>query len=170
MAAVRARLRDDTGDDVRLSGLISPADGDDRRHRGDDALASLILTAPVVLYSAALSSATFRDVRLRRLGMDVPVALGIGAAFIASAGPRSPTAGRGVFRLGDDVRVLPLCGRRQDAGPAEAVRDVEELGRYCRPERLAAWPARGRAGAGSQLQWNDVIRVKPGETVPADGS
>ncbi len=47
--------------------------------------ASLILTAPVVLYSAApFFSHALRDVRLRRLGMDVPVALGVGAAFVAS--------------------------------------------------------------------------------------
>jgi Cu2+-exporting ATPase len=39
----------------------------------------------VVLYSAApFFQRAWRDVRLRRLGMDVPVALGVGSAFAAS--------------------------------------------------------------------------------------
>jgi Cu2+-exporting ATPase len=84
VAPVRGRLRHDAGDDVRLPAYI--ADGE--MTADIEAMmrwASLILTAPVVLYSAApFFSHAFRDVRLRRLGMDVPVALGIGAAFIAS--------------------------------------------------------------------------------------
>ena len=41
--------------------------------------------APVVLYSAApFFQRAWRDLRLRRLGMDVPVALGVGSAFAAS--------------------------------------------------------------------------------------
>jgi Cu2+-exporting ATPase len=47
--------------------------------------ASLVLTLPVVLYSAApFFRNAWRDLRLRRVGMDVPVALGVGAAFAAS--------------------------------------------------------------------------------------
>jgi Cu2+-exporting ATPase len=47
--------------------------------------ASLVLTVPVIFYSAApFFRNAWRDLRLRRAGMDVPVALGIGAAFAAS--------------------------------------------------------------------------------------
>ena len=47
--------------------------------------ASLILTLPVVLYSSApFFRNAWRDLRFFRVGMDVPVALGVGAAFIAS--------------------------------------------------------------------------------------
>ena len=47
--------------------------------------ASLILTVPVVGYSAApFFLSAWRDLKLRRVGMDVPVALGVGAAFLAS--------------------------------------------------------------------------------------
>ena len=47
--------------------------------------ASLILTVPVVLYSAApFFTSAWRDLKLSRVGMDVPVALGVGAAFVAS--------------------------------------------------------------------------------------
>ncbi len=47
--------------------------------------ASLLLTLPVVFYSAwPFFQGAWRDLRLYRVGMDVPVALGIGAAFAAS--------------------------------------------------------------------------------------
>jgi Cu2+-exporting ATPase len=46
---------------------------------------SAFLTTPVVLYSAKpFFSSAVRDINNRSLGMDVPVALGIGLAFIAS--------------------------------------------------------------------------------------
>src|SRR5476651_325761 len=48
-------------------------------------IASLILTLPVVLYAAApFFAGAWRDLRARHPCMDVPVALGIGTAFVAS--------------------------------------------------------------------------------------
>ncbi len=48
--------------------------------------AALVLTLPVVGYSAwPFFAGAWRSLRQRSLGMDVPVALGIGAAFTASA-------------------------------------------------------------------------------------
>jgi len=48
--------------------------------------ASLVLTLPVVLFCGApFFIGAARDLRLRRLGMDVPIALGVGGAFAASA-------------------------------------------------------------------------------------
>ena len=47
--------------------------------------AGLVLTSPVMLYSAApFFHGALRDVKQRRLGMDVPVALGLAIAFGAS--------------------------------------------------------------------------------------
>ena len=41
-----------------------------------------LLTLPVVFYSAApFFHNAWRDLKIRRVGMDVPVALGVGAAF-----------------------------------------------------------------------------------------
>jgi len=48
---------------------------------------SLIVTTPVVLYAASpFFSNALRDLRSRRLGMDVPVAIAIGGAYLASVG------------------------------------------------------------------------------------
>ena len=53
--------------------------------------ASLCLTLPVILYSAApFFLAAWRDLRLLRVGMDLPVALGVGSAFLASAWATAP--------------------------------------------------------------------------------
>ena len=136
--------------------------------------ASLILTAPVVLYSAApFFSHAFRDVRLRRLGMDVPVALGIGAAFIASCWATVTRQGEVYFDSVTMFVFFLLCGRYVEMlARQKAVRGVEELGKALPAfaERLAGWPAgESERVPVSQLQPGDAIRVKPGETVPADG-
>ena len=136
--------------------------------------ASLILTAPVVLYSAApFFSHAFRDVRLRRLGMDVPVALGVGAAFIASCWATVTRQGEVYFDSVTMFVFFLLCGRYVEMlARQKAVRGVEELGKALPAfaERLAGWPAgESERVPVSQLQPGDVIRVKPGETVPADG-
>jgi Cu2+-exporting ATPase len=45
-----------------------------------------VLTLPVVVYSALpFFAGAIRDARRRRPGMDVPIALGVGGAFLASA-------------------------------------------------------------------------------------
>ena len=49
-------------------------------------IASLILTLPVMLFSAQpLYRAAWSQLRVGSIGMDVPIVLGIGAAFVASA-------------------------------------------------------------------------------------
>ena len=136
--------------------------------------ASLILTAPVVLYSAApFFSHAWRDVRLRRLGMDVPVALGIGAAFVASCWATFIGHGEVYFDSVTMFVFFLLCGRYVEMlARQKAVRGVEELGKALPAfaERLAAWPGPdGEKVPVSQLLAGDVIRVKPGEALPADG-
>jgi Cu2+-exporting ATPase len=136
--------------------------------------ASLILTAPVVLYSAEpFFSHAWRDIRLRRLGMDVPVALGVGAAFVASCWATFTGQGEVYFDSVTMFVFFLLCGRYVEMlARQKAVRGVEELGKALPAfaERLAHWPdPQGERVPVSQLQAGDMIRVKPGETVPADG-
>ena len=136
--------------------------------------ASLILTAPVVLYSAApFFSHALRDVRLRRLGMDVPVALGIGAAFVASCWATFTGKGEVYFDSVTMFVFFLLCGRYVEMlARQKAVRGVEELGKAIPAfaERLDTYPSpAGERVPVSQLAVGDVVRVKPGETLPADG-
>lgn len=64
---------------------VAGADGIDAEHALLMRWASLLLTVPVVLYSAVpFYQGALRDLRNRRPGMDTPVTLGIVAAFAAS--------------------------------------------------------------------------------------
>ena len=137
--------------------------------------ASLILTIPVVLYSAwPFFLGAWRDVRRRMLGMDVPVALGIGTAFVASV--YSTFSGHGEVYY-DSVTMfvfLLLTGRflemnaRRRAGAA-----VEELVKLIPAvtTRLPNWPARDEEQVPvARLAVGEHVLVRPGETLPVDGT
>ncbi|MBW8365501.1 MAG: cadmium-translocating P-type ATPase [Rhizobium sp.] len=136
--------------------------------------ASLILTIPVVGYSAwPFFIGAWRDFKRRTLGMDVPVALGVGTAFIASV--YSTFSGQGEVYY-DSVTMfifLLLTGRflemnaRRRAGAA-----VEELVKLIPAvtTRLPNWPARDEEQVPvARLAVGDHVLVRPGETLPADG-
>jgi P-type Cu2+ transporter len=136
--------------------------------------ASLVLTLPVVLYSAApFFGRALRDVKLRHLGMDVPVALGVGAAFVASCWATLTGTGEVYFDSVTMFVFFLLCGRYLEMlARQKAIRGVEEMGKVLPAfaERLAAWPeGAGERVAVSELQPGDVVRVRPGEVIPADG-
>lgn len=134
--------------------------------------ASLVLTLPVVFYSAApFFQRAWRDLKHRALGMDVPVALGVGSAFIASV-YATLVGGPDVYF--DSVTMfvfLLLCGRYLEMlARQKAVRGVEELGKVIPvfAERVAEDGSTNRVPV-SQLVPNDCVRVRPGEVIPADG-
>lgn len=137
--------------------------------------ASLVLTLPVVCYSAApFFRGAWRDLRWLRVGMDVPVALGVGAAFAASVWATLSHSGAVYF---DSVTmfVFFLLGGRflEMTARQKAVGATEVLARLMPAfaERVAAYPAE-RAGVrvlAGELAPGDVVLVRPGETIPADG-
>ena len=136
--------------------------------------ASLLLTLPVVLYSAApFFQRALRDLKLRHLGMDVPVALGVGSAFAASVWATFSGGGEVYFDSVTMFVFFLLCGRYLEMlARQKAVRGVEELGKVIPAfaERLCAWPAQESERVPvSQLAPGDVLRVRPGEVVAADG-
>ena len=138
--------------------------------------ASLTLTLPVVAYSAApFFRGAWRDLTLRRVGMDVPVALGVGVAFAASVWATLSASGEVYF---DSVSmfVFFLLGGRflEMTARQRAVSVTEALARLMPAvaTRVAAFPDdRGLAQVmASDLAAGDVVLVKAGETVPADGA
>ena len=137
--------------------------------------ASWVLTLPVLLFSCRpFFDSALRDLRHARVGMDVPVVLGILIAFAASSVGTFGGAGVGevwydsitmfVFFLLSG-RMLELRLRDRTAGALEA------LSRRLPDSALR----RGADGlftrvAVRRLQAGDVIRVLPGEAFPADGN
>jgi Cu2+-exporting ATPase len=136
--------------------------------------ASLILTVPVIFFSAApFFRNAWRDLRFRRIGMDVPVALGVGAAFAASVWATLTASGEVYF---DSVTmfVFFLLGGRylEMVARQKAARGVEALARALPAfaSRFAAYPGEEiDRVAVTELRVDDVVLVKPGETLPADG-
>jgi len=138
--------------------------------------ASWVLTLPVVLFSCwPLFGGAWRDLRHGRIGMDVPVALGILIAFVASSAATFDPAGP----LGHEVwydsvtmfvffllsgRLLEQRLRDRTAGSLEALmRRLPPTVLRRRPDgEFERVPAR-------RLVQGDVIRVLPGEAFPADG-
>ena len=137
--------------------------------------ASLALTLPVVLYSAApFFRNAWRDLRLKRVGMDVPVALGVGAAFTASLWATLTGEGEVYFDSVTMFVFFLLCGRYLEMlARHRSVRSIERVG-HALPafaERLAAWPERRTERVVvAELRAGDRVLVAPGQTVPADGS
>ena len=136
--------------------------------------ASLVLTIPVVLYSAwPFFIGAWRDLKRRTLGMDVPVALGVGTAFVASVYATFFGHGEVYYDSVTMFIFLLLTGRflemnaRRRAGAA-----VEELVKLipAATTRLPNWPARDEEQVPvARLVVGDHVLVRPGETLPADG-
>ena len=151
-------------------------DGVAPEHRRLLEWASFVLTLPALAYSAApFFTGAWRDVVHRRLGMDVPVVLGLVAAFAASAWSTFAGAGPVYYDSVTMFVALLLVARyvelaaRQKAGDA-----IESIARQ-RPdtaERLPGWPAAGapETVAAATLAAGDVVLVRPGALVPADGA
>jgi len=137
--------------------------------------ASLVLTLPVVGYSAApFFRGAWRDLGLSRLGMDVPVSLGIAAAFGASVAATLAGAGEVYFDSVSMFVFLLLLGRTLGLlARQRAARSLQYLGRLV-PDfahRLCDFPRslETERVAAIALKAGDYALVRPGETFPADG-
>ncbi|MFM2058515.1 MAG: hypothetical protein RLY71_2900 [Pseudomonadota bacterium] len=138
--------------------------------------ASWVLTIPVMLFAAGdYLRGAWRSLRTRRIGMDVPITLGIVVTFIASsAATFDPTGAFGgevyfdsltmfvSFLLG--AKVLETQARRRAAQSLDAVmRKLPDA-----VERLDE-QGHGRLVQAGQLQIGDRVRVHVGQAFAADG-
>lgn len=138
--------------------------------------AALLLVLPILSYSAQpFFRGTLRDLRVQRLGMDVPVALGIAIAFAGSV--HALLTGRGDVYF-DSIAMfvfILLCGRY-----VEFTVRRQSAAQWDRLQRIQpATATRIRMNAGdamdeevvpvSALQVGDQVRIRPGEVVPVDG-
>jgi len=134
---------------------------------------SLVMTLPVVFYSAwPFFSGAWRDIKRRQLGMDVPVALAIGGAFLVSLW--STVAGEGEVYY-DSVVMFTfflLAGRFLEMlARHKAGRVTEALVRLTPATALRLDADGGESLIPvADLNLDDRVVIKPGEVVPADGT
>ena len=127
------------------------------------------------VFGGAVLSGRWRDLRLRRLGMDVPVALGIGGAFIASAWATISGAGAVYYDSVTMFVALLLVARLcRAAGPAEGRATRSRPSRaICRrrPSACPAIPVRrdAEAVAATALGRATIVLRCGGRAIPADG-
>ena len=138
--------------------------------------ASWVITLPMVVFSCGpFFSSALRDIRLRRVSMDLPVALGMAITFVVStAGTFDPSGIFGKEVYYDSLtmfvfflltgRWLELRLRDRTAGALEAV--MNRL-----PDSVERRIADGSfvRVATRRVVAGDTIRVLPGEAFPADG-
>ncbi|MFK8068939.1 MAG: heavy metal translocating P-type ATPase [Gammaproteobacteria bacterium] len=132
---------------------------------------SLFLTVPVILFSSrAFFDPAIRALKHRKLGMDIPVSLGILIAFLGSV--KATITGSGEIYFDSVVmfnfflltaRYLELISRKKASEtsenltyltPSTAVR-IKDKVEECIPV--------------ARLTIGDLVLVRPGEKIPADG-
>ncbi len=140
---------------------------------------SWVLTVPVMLYSAGpIFQAAWRSVqsfrRTHMLGMDVPIALALALAFIAGTINLVTGSGQSYF---DSItmfvafilaaRYVELVAKQDAQGGAEAL--AKQLPATC--ERVLDYPQAQQIELVPVVNCmpGEVLRVSPGEVVPADG-
>ncbi len=132
---------------------------------------SLIVTTPVLIYSGSIFySSAWRSLRNRRVGMDVPVALAISAAFIMSCINFLSGSGHVYFdsvvmfifflSLGRYAELV-IRHRNLQTGLALA-RLLPEWADLIKDGETERVPA-------TDLRKTDLVRVRAGQTFPADG-
>jgi len=132
---------------------------------------SLLITVPVILYSArTFFTSAWRDMKRHQLGMDVPVSLAIGAAFLASAWSTLRGTGEIYFDSVTMFTFFLLAGRFLEMGARHrAGQAAEELVKLLPATAARLTEAGEERVPVTDLASGDRVLVRPGESVPADG-
>ncbi|MGE5638489.1 MAG: heavy metal translocating P-type ATPase [Clostridia bacterium] len=118
--------------------------------------AGLLLTLPVLVFSCRpFFAGAWRELRTGRVGLDLPIGAGIGGAFAASAWATVTASGTVYFDSISMLVFLILAARYvQRSVTRRATRALDRL---------------FEAGQGAEPEVGSLVRVAPGERVPADG-
>ena len=132
---------------------------------------SLLIAVPVVLYAAQpFFASAWRDLRHRRLGMDVPVSLAIGGAFAASVWHTVTGQGEVYYDSVAMFTFFLLTSRFLEMGARHrAGRATEELVKLLPAVATRLTDDGEQCVPVADLRPGDRLRIRPGESVPADG-
>ncbi|NNJ98359.1 MAG: cadmium-translocating P-type ATPase [Gammaproteobacteria bacterium] len=134
---------------------------------------SVMLVTLILAYSGQeFFAGAWGDLRNRRLGMDIPVVLGLSAAYAGSL--YTTISGRGEVYF-DSIAMfvffLLLARRYELGGKLKAANHLDRLSRIT-PKTAQRVDDDGTRSdtAVEELLPGDLIRLVPGETVPVDGT
>lgn len=133
--------------------------------------ASLAITTPVLLFSCGpFFAGAWQDAKRRRLSLDTPIALGLAAAFAASAWATLTGAGEVYF---DSIAMLAflLLGARTAElfARQKAGRELDRLARWMPSFALRLAGGIAERVPAHALVAGDHVLVGAGERIPADG-
>ncbi|WP_415055597.1 heavy metal translocating P-type ATPase [Halopseudomonas sp.] len=133
---------------------------------------SLLMTTPVVLYSCApFFQGAWRDLSNRRLSMDVSVSLAIGGAYLAGVWATVTNTGEIYFDSVTMFAFFLLAGRYLERRTRQ--RTVESSAKLVNllPPSAMRVDSEGHTQRVmlDEVQPGDLLDIKPGESIPADG-
>lgn len=133
---------------------------------------SAIVATPVMLYSAApFFRAALRDLSIKHLSMDVPVSIAIGGAYIASLWATYTGRGEVYFDSVCMFTFFLLTGRYFELRARHAtVRSARSLTNLLPASSLKKTGNQFNRVPVADLQPGDIVRVLPGDVIPADGT
>lgn len=132
--------------------------------------ASFFLTVPIVTYGAyPFYKSAFNSLKARQLSMDVPVSIAISLAFLASAWATMTQQGDVYFESVSMFTFLLLIGKFLEFRARARAADVSANLLKLMP-MTATKVVQGIESfiAATRLKTDDIILIKPGETIPAD--
>lgn len=141
---------------------------------------SLALTIPLLLYaSSVFFKSAYRDIISKRVGMDVPISLGIGIAFTASFINTINGNGEVYFDSVAMFTFFLLSARYFELGTRKQTSELTEALLNLKPAiatRLKDYVDKKSSSIEDQenisvaeLNIKDYLLVRPGEVIPADG-
>ncbi|MDH4017774.1 MAG: heavy metal translocating P-type ATPase, partial [Actinomycetota bacterium] len=132
---------------------------------------SLLVSTPVILVAGEpFFRAAWRDLRARRPGMDVPIALAMGSAYLASAWATWSGTGEVYFDSVCMFAFFLTLGRSIEMWVRHGSGDATDRLLQAEPE-TACRVAGGREEwvPAAALEAGDRVLVRPGEAIPCDG-
>jgi len=132
---------------------------------------SLFATTALLAYPGQeFFTGAWRDLRNRRLGMDVPIVLGMGVAYLGSLHTTWTQSGEVYYDSIAMFIFLVLLARRIELrGRVRAADALDRVGRILPRTALRLTEDGDQEVLVTELTPGDRVRVRPGEIVPSDG-
>lgn len=132
--------------------------------------ASMVLAIPIVFFSSTpFFNGAWKSIRTLRMGMDVPVSIGIVVAFSASVWNTLWADGETYFdSVSMFVFLLLLARYLEWAVRCRSVRAIDDVSSHIADKACQLIDGEFQLVPASRLQVGDLIRVDSGQTVPVN--